>query len=167
MSRSARPERYEVVCELDLTRFDDPRVARRTARRAHAELRRLARRDRRVRSTRLRRGGRERAEISVVVAAVSTNDALRHCGAMLRTAVHAVGGHTPGWDQLVARVSVGTTPPGRGRSADLDPHVRDWADAPSWASVTATAQRRGAIPAALPPLARSSAGVAVIDLRDG
>ena len=166
MSRLARPERYEVVCELDLSRFDDARVAVRAARRAHGELRRLARQDRRVRSTRFRREGRRRAEISVVVAAVGTTDALRHCSAMLRSAVHAAGGHTPDWDRLVTRVRIGTTSARRDRFPGGERLVSDWADAPSWATVTATAQRRGALPASLPPLDRQPAPVAVIDLRE-
>ena len=168
--------RYEVVCELDLANFDDARVGQRTARRAHAELRRLARRDRRIDSTRLRRTGRQAAEISVTVAAVSAKDALFHCHGLLRTAVHATGGSTRCWEHLCIQVR-GATPVAGTQSASLrHPPTplavtgtlvgADWAGEPSWAAMTANEQRRGAVPDSLPPLAGASRRATVIDLRD-
>ena len=108
MSVRMTAARYQVVCELDLDHFDDARLGHRTAKRAHTELRRLARRDWRIDSTRLRRHGRRSVEISVTVAAMTSNDALDHCQALLRTAVHATGGSTQGWEQLCATVRSAT-----------------------------------------------------------
>ncbi len=178
--------RYQVVCELDLDHFDDARLGHRTAKRAHTELRRLARRDWRIDSTRLRRHGRRSVEISVTVAAMTSNDALDHCQALLRTAVHATGGSTQGWEQLCATVRSATpvagtqsavlrrpstplapvAPFGAGGSSDA---AVNGAAVPGWAAATATAQQRGAAPESLPPLSPSSGGprrVTVIDLRD-
>lgn len=170
--------RYEVVCELDLGHFDDPRLGHRTAKRAHAELRRLARRDWRIDSTRLRRNGRRSVEISVTVAAVKPNDALDHCQAVLRTAVHATGGSTHGWEHLCATVRSADPVDGT-RSATLrrpstplavaaagSSRATSSTGVPGWAAVTAIAQQRGAVPESLPPLAGARRRVTVIDLRD-
>ena len=195
MSVRMTTARFEVVCELDLGRFDDARLGQRTARRAHAELRRLARRDWRIDSTRRRRNGRHSVEISVTVAAVTSNDALDHCQALLRTAVHATGGSTQGWEHLCTTVR-SATPVGGTKSATLrrppapigavpavparEP-LPGLSAVPGWAAATATAQQRGAAPESLPPLLQPpllqpplslpplSGGprrVTVIDLRD-
>ncbi len=180
--------RYEVVCELDLGSFDDARVGHRTAKRAHAELRRLARRDGRIDSTRFRRNGRRSVEISLTVAATTSHDAFDHCHAMLRTAVHATGGSTRGWDHLCSEIRAAgpTAGPARGTeelAARLAPSAPTWADlgapgrlpgarpertvaaAPGWAAATETAQRRGAAPDWLPPLGWGPVRQTVIDLR--
>ncbi|MDQ2677314.1 MAG: hypothetical protein M3Y51_01120 [Actinomycetota bacterium] len=185
--------RYEVVCELDLANFDDVRVGHRTAKRAHTELRRLARRDGRIASTRFRRAGRSSVEISVTVAASTSDDAFDHCHAMLRTAVHATGGSTHGWEALCSQIRSSTPTPDGTRRAGAAPSTapgwtparvpdvadpgltragtREWGagrertDAPGWAGAAATAARRGAIPEWLPPLTRGPERDTVIDLR--
>lgn len=162
------PTRYSVVCELGLEHYDDPRHGYRDARRAFQELRRLARFDHRVRSTRLRRSDRSTVEISVVVDARQPEEAYDRCNAMLRTAVHAAGSGTAGWERMQPAFRPGTDRR-RGRRGTPDIHlvperrqrvepVRDWA------SATASARRLGAPPASLPPLAWMP-GDGVIDLR--
>ncbi len=177
MSVRMTAARFDVVCELDLGHFDDLRLGHRTARRAHAELRRLARRDWRIDSTRRRRSGRRSVEISVTVAAATPNDALDHCQALLRTAVHATGGSTHGWEQLCTSVRSATPVDGTQsatlgrRSTPLAPVgvgevAVTGAAVPGWAAATATAQQRGAAPESLPPLSGGPRRVTVIDLRD-
>lgn len=149
--------RYSVACELDLQHYDRPRVGYRHARRAHAELRRLGRFDDGVRATRLRRKAPLTAELSVVIDASTTTEAFARCNAMLRSAVHASGGRTAGWERLDLEVDIDERP-GCLRSAP---------SAHNWAIATDIARRRGAVPSTLPPLSWMPDTDVVVDLRPG
>lgn len=80
-----------MVCELGLERFDDPRAARATARAVHSEVRRLVRSDRRLATARLRRRGREAAELTVEVEARSSWHAAQVATEVLESALRAAG----------------------------------------------------------------------------
>lgn len=163
------PTCYSVVCELGLQHYDDPRGGYRDARRAFQELRRLARYDHRIRSTRLRRSARSTVEISVIVEARHPEEAYDRCQAMLRTAVHAAGSGTAGWERMQPALRPGPEPRRRrGRpptAIHLVPEQRQRIEpVRDWASAAASARRLGAPPASLPPLTWMP-GNGVIDLR--
>jgi hypothetical protein len=97
-------ERFVVTTELDRSNFDSRAQARGLVRRVGAELRRLERLDDRLSGTGLRRirGGSGMVEATVVVAASSEHAAVQLGVAVLRTGIHAAGGSTAGWNQVLA-----------------------------------------------------------------
>jgi hypothetical protein len=162
--------RYSVACALDLQYFDDPRVGYRTARQAHAELRRLGKLDDAVRATRRRRTDELTVELSVTVDAATASEAFARCSSMLRSAVHATGGSTAGWDQLDLSVETeqsrrrGSHRRASGAQLTRPGTVTTIAE---WTAATEAARRRGAPPASLPPLSWAPSTDAVVDLRAG
>jgi hypothetical protein len=152
---------YLVACDFGLQHFDRPRAGAVAARLMFAEVRRLGRLDDRVGATRMRRTGTSVVSISVVVDAPSSWEAFDLGRAILRTAVHATGGATVGWENLRPQIQTPTTRrwgrfPTEGTTAAQGP--------PDWAAHAATARRHSAAVPTLPPLQRSDAD-RVIDLR--
>jgi hypothetical protein len=152
---------YLVACDFSLEHFEHPRAGVAVAREVHAEARRLGRADDRVRTTRLRRTATTVVTISVELTAPTPWAAFDLGAAILRTAVHASGGTTAGWEQLRPHVLPAASR--RRARSGVRPPVR--LDAPGdWGSFSAAARQRIAALPALPPLRVPSTDT-VIDLR--
>jgi hypothetical protein len=153
-----------VVCDLSLHSFDDPGAGLARANSAFTEMQRLAIFDARVRSTRIRRRTPLDVQVAWTVDAAGAREAFDLCGVILRTALHASGNSTAGWELIHPRV---VTSSGRRRhwrraaAASIQPCTTT----PDWASLSAAAQRRMALVPALPPLLAPGPGEALIDLR--
>ncbi|MCB1270610.1 MAG: hypothetical protein KDB31_04255, partial [Microthrixaceae bacterium] len=95
-----QPGRYAVECDLGLDRFDDLADGVAMARSVHREVRRLRGAHSAIRSTRIRRRARTVVEISVTLTAESTTEAFDLGASAIRSAIHAAGGNTAGWEGL-------------------------------------------------------------------
>ena len=158
-----QPGRYAVECDLGLDRFDDLADGVAMARSVHREVRRLRGAHSAIRSTRIRRRARTVVEISVTLTAESTTEAFDLGASAIRSAIHAAGGNTAGWEGLRPRVAGTPTRRRRRRRGSTlrEPVVFEF---PSWAEISRDAQRRSAAAPVLPPLQGLSAP-AVVDLR--
>lgn len=160
---------YSVDCDLSLENYDDPRAGFVAASGAFAEVRRLGLMDERVHATRMRRGSELTVEISITVRATTHSEAFDLCRAILRTAVHANGGNTAGWEHLQPEIrSAPATRRDRWRLRRRrrpQPVVLPAPPAQDWATLSQTVRARGSAPAWLPPLAPGAVGELVIDLR--
>jgi hypothetical protein len=152
-----------VVCDLSLHSFDDPGVGHARAHDACAEVRRLGRFDDRVRNTRIRCTGPLDVQVEWTVRAAGPSEALELCSVILRSALHAAGNSTAGWELIHPRVQLGSRHRRR-RSAATAAH-RPTVGMPDWAALSAAAQQRMALVPALPPLAAAGSGDTLIDLR--
>ena len=154
---------YLVVCDLSLQNFDDRRAGYATAKDAYAEVRRL---DLRIRSTRMRRVEPLVVQIAMTVEATAPQHAADLCGTVLRSALHAIGGTTAGWERLRPQVQRASVPPRRrwGRQVPA-PTAPLWEPPADWAARSAAAHRAAVASRPLPPLVTPSCGEVVIDLR--
>ena len=157
---------YLVVCDLSLQNFDDRRAGYAAAKGAYAEVRRLGRLDQRIRSTRMRRNEPLVVQIAITVEATTPREAFDHCGTILRSALHAIGGSTAGWERLRPQVRRAPTSARRrwGRPVP-SPAAPLWEPSPDWAACSAAAQRAATASRPLPPLVTTAGGDVVIDLR--
>lgn len=156
-----------VDCDLGLQHFDSPRVAASMARAAYGEVRRLGRRDERVRATEWSRRDRYTVRVTVTVDAPDARAAYEVASGLLRTGIHTIGGSTAGWETLRPDWRVSHEPGHRAAGPDaVDPR-------PTWATRTAAARRRLDSLPQLPPLSavthhatgHASSTPSVIDLR--
>jgi hypothetical protein len=158
---------FVVDCDLGLQHFDSPRVAASMARAAYGEVRRLGRRDERVRATEWTRRDRDTVRVTVTVDAPDARAAYEVASGLLRTGIHTIGGSTAGWETLRPDWQVRHDPGHRTVGAER------LAPPPTWATRTAAARRRLESLPQLPPLSavtRHATGHAsgmpsVIDLR--
>jgi len=147
-----------VSAELDLSGFDTPRVARSRLRAVMAEVQRLRRADGRLVSARLlgRRDGQS-SELRLTVAASSERQAFDLGSSMVRSAIHAAGDSTAGWDRIRPEVFVDHASLGH-----------RWSVPASWADAALQTARRSVLPplpAFIDDRPPPFPGVAVIDLR--
>lgn len=147
-------------CELGFENFDDSRSGRAAARSATSELRQLARDDWRVAALRCQRRQHSTA-VKLQLRAASSSEALELTVVLLRTAVHASGGATTGWDDLHRAVAAAAQVTHHGR--DVTPLMSRYRRPETWDEHAAAASRLAPAPD-LPPLALAS-GVPAIDLR--
>ena len=155
-----------MLCDLGLENFDTTRVGYASAKAAFAEVRHLGRLDPQVRSTRLRRPEPLTVQITITVHASSAREAAELATTILRSAVHATGGNTAGWNELMAVVVAAPRPPGRRarRTRSAGP-TSPGARFPSWDACSAAARARSASVAPLPPIHDTGPAHELIDLR--
>ena len=111
----------------------------------------------------MRRTGPLTLQVAWSIRAVGTSEAIELCSVILRSALHAVGNSTAGWELLRPQVLPG---PRRRRRSDAATTVgRPTDGVPDWAALSAAAQRRMALVPALPPLVATGSGQTTIDLR--
>lgn len=135
-----------VDCDLGLQHFDSPRVAASMARAAYGEVRRLGRRDERVRGTEWSRRDRYTVRVSVTVDAPDARAAYEVASGLLRTGIHTIGGSTAGWETLRPDWRVSHDPGHRAVGPER------LAPPPTWATRTDAARRRLESLPQLPPL---------------
>ena len=162
-------QQFAIVADVSLRLFDDPAVGRRLVRQVIEELTGLGRADGRI--TRIKatshRGRPLSVDLGFVVSADSAIEAFDLGSAVLRTAIHAAGGATVGWERLVPQVTqiVSAADQRRQRKSKRDRRpasVTARGDS-SWSAAAANEARRAAALAPLPPF--EAAPQQLIDLR--
>lgn len=139
-----------VATELGLRTFDDRRAGRKLVARTMRELKALRAVDPRIESVRAPRRlgpGADSVEITVTVRAVSPWAAYEIGAAAVRTAIHAAGGATAGWERSCPRV--------------LD--AAGWPRPATWDQWSAKAARSATLASPLPPFGMPAD--VLIDLR--
>ena len=159
--RRATSGTFVVSTRLGVELFDDPRQARRCLAEVMAEVHHLRNTDHRIRRARIRRirGSKSRA-VELTIAAPSGWQAFEIGSAVVRAAIHAVGGTTAGWEGLRPELSLGAAATPLRRPG---PHA-SWAElsAAALASMPTLPPMR---PAVAGPLPRRLVDAGVIDLR--